>query len=137
MEKKNHIYKVIKVRIRASPNDLDRIMLYRKECARVWNDCVAICDQYKRETGLIYNQYDLQRIFSKREYEVPTHVLQQVLFKYIRAVVGISRAKKAGATRLRYPYKKKEYFNAIFDYQAFKVNYDSNNSFIGIAIKQR
>lgn len=118
-------YKVMKVRVRGSPKAISRLMQYRKACAEVWNDCIVICQEHYDSCKHWYDQYELQRIFKLRDYGLPSHVKQQVLYKYKRAQQSISNAIKQGRVELRYPYKKKNSFNPIFDYQNFSVNYQT------------
>jgi putative transposase len=120
-----HHYKVEKVRIRASPKDVNRLYEYNRQCGNVWNDCLDICNEHYEETGEWFDQYQLQRIFKTRDYGLPSHVKQQVLFKYKRAQMNIALAIRSGRTDLKYPHKRKKYFNSIFDYQNFRVDRDS------------
>jgi putative transposase len=98
-----------------------------KESAKVWNKCVRLSKELWKTEGKYsdrkYLQDNIQGNFSSL---LPAHVIQIIIAKYLSACVNIARARKQGRTDLRYPYKEKKYYNTLWDYMIFKVNYENN-----------
>lgn len=112
---------------RSCHNTIVLLNSYRMECAKVWNKCIEESKRRKDDVGKWPSRYELQRILNSKDYTIPTHVMQYVIFKYDTAIRSCIAARKTNpSSNTKFPHKNKMFFNATFDSQSFKVDYCTN-----------
>lgn len=119
-------YKTLSIPIKCSKSDLDYLYQCNRLSAQVWNLCVEIAENYRKENeGKWIDRNTLQRLTKKC---VPLHAkgIQHVLGKYLAARDAILQARKSNNTTgaLKFPYRQKKYFVTGWDTQSIKVDYE-------------
>lgn len=93
-----------------------------KLSADIWNLCVNINDQYRKDNdGKWIGQSELQKA-TKKCVPLSAKVIHHTVHKYLHARDAILKARKSGRIDEKFPYKTKRYFLLGWDYQAIKVN---------------
>jgi len=121
------IYKSKIVSLICTPEELDYFYQCNKESAKIWNECVKLSRELWKEkqeySNRKYLQNHIQGNFSNI---LPAHAIQIIIAKYLTSCFNITKARKAGRSDIRFPYKEKKYYNTLWDYMVFKVNYENN-----------
>lgn len=96
-----------------------------KECARCWNDIVDIANEYYKETGRWIYKYDLQKLL-KHKYDIQYNSCCALTIKYNTARLIASKMKKQGFSKIKYPYKYKEYMTLPLKKDCIRKAKDGN-----------
>jgi len=121
------IYKTKIVSLICSSEELDYFYQCNKESARVWNECVRLSNElWRTEDKRVDRKYLQDRIQGKFSSILPAHNIQIIIAKYLTACHNVNKAKKQGRTDEKYPYKEKKFYNTLWDYMVFKINYEKN-----------
>ena len=112
-------YKTQMIPIKCSKRDLNYLFKCNKLSAKVWNLCIELDKQYKKEHGKSINQSELQK---QTKNCVPLHSknIQHVVHKYLFARDSMWKSIKAeheNSNKVKLPYKHKKYFTSGWDYQ--------------------
>lgn len=121
------VYKSYIIPIKESQKTIDYLYQCNKETARVWNECVRLSKElWKNEQKYSDRKYLQDNIKGNFSDIIPAKAMQITIKKYLGAVRGIQRARKASRTDLKYPWREKKNYNTIWDSMMFKVDYKKN-----------
>ncbi|ATF13593.1 transposase [Brevibacillus brevis X23] len=116
-------YRTINVPVRCSSHDLKYLYGLNKKSAYVWNLCLELATKYSEENdGKWISRNDLQKA-TKKCIDLHAKGIHYVAHKYLFARDGALQSKKKGILNVKYPWKKKKYFNTGWDSQSIKVDY--------------
>lgn len=110
------IYKsyIIPLNNNISNKDKDYLFECNRESAKVWNECKRLEKDLWKEKELYADRKYLQDSLKGFSEVLPSNCIQVIVKKYLGAISGIQRARKAGRTDLRYPWKQKKNYNTIW-----------------------
>lgn len=114
------MYRTVKTAFRASKKTLDMLFKTNEICGQIWNDCVELSRYYYRLKGKNITKTELQKEL-KKKYPVHSQTIQAVSHKYIDACESTYELRKKGYHKARFPYKKKNHFNAKWVDKAFSL----------------
>jgi putative transposase len=125
--KKIKQYKSTILPIKTTKENINYLYQCNKESARVWNECIRLDKElWKDEQKHIERKYLQDNIKGNFSNILPSHNMQITIKKYMSAIKGIQKARKAGRNDEKYPWRFKKNYNAIWDSCSFKINYDNN-----------
>lgn len=113
--------------INCNKSDLKRLQMCNKESAMIWNKCIEANTKLFEENKKLHNRSSLFSLVKDIETEVIcSNNKQTVAKRVIDAYKAISKARKAGRTDERYPYKIKKFFPTEWDYNYLFCDYNKN-----------
>lgn len=112
--------KCAKLKFRASKSDIKRLFECNQESANVWNYCLEVAKEYRKEYGKMINQTELQKS-TKQKYKLHSQSIQAVTHKYIYARDAAYKAIQKGYKN-KYPYRRKKYFNTKWAKDGIKIS---------------
>lgn len=118
------IYKSYIVPIKTTKENLDYLYNCNKECAKVWNECIRLSkDLWENEQKYADRKYlqDNLKGFTK---EIMAKSIQMVAHRYLSSCKAIQKARVAGRTDLKYPWKQKKNYNMMIDKQNLQIDYE-------------
>jgi putative transposase len=115
------IYKTVIVPVKCSKEDYEYLLNCNKLSAEVWNLCLKINEEYRKQNnGKLIQRNELQKL-TKQCVHLHAKGIHHVVHKYLFARDAIIEARKQGRTDEKFPYKQKKYFVTGWDYQSIKV----------------
>lgn len=119
------IYKSYIIPIKNLPQkDIDYLFECNRESAKVWNECLRINKEYWNNEQKYVDTNYLQTKLKGFSKVLPSNCVQVTIKKFMGAITGIQRARKAGRTDMKYPWKQKNFYNTIWKGQSVKVKYN-------------
>ena len=112
--------KVLKTSFYTSKNNLDRLFACNKLSGQVWNECLVVAGNHRRQTGQWINKTHLQQALKQR-FPLHSQSIQAVAHKYLHARDAASEARKKGHNN-RYPHKQKQFFPTKWVQDGFVVH---------------
>lgn len=123
------IYHSIIIPVKCSKEDYQYLFKCNKESARVWNECIRLnTELWNTKQEYINRKFLQDNIKGNFSNILPAKAIQLISKKYISARTAVIRARKAGRTDLKYPYKEKKMFNTTWDYMMIYIH--KNEGFI-------
>jgi putative transposase len=110
-----------KVFFRASKADLERLYACNRESALVWNECLRLAKEHFLQYGRWITKSELQKQ-TKGKFHLHSQSIQAVCHKYVFARQSAHHAIQQGLSTVRYPYKKKKYFNTKWAKDGFTIH---------------
>ncbi len=105
-------------------NDVQKLKDAQMNCAKVWNHIVEIAQFEWSEHKNWIGKYDIQKILAG-VYPVQRHTLNALTDKYQSNRETISKLRRNGNQKAKYPYKEKTFFCIPFKESAIKINGDT------------
>jgi putative transposase len=120
-------YRTVKLLIKCSSNDFNRLKNCNKESALIWNECIRLNNELFNNSKKLYTQKQLFQFTKKYKTNIIcANNKQTVVKRLVDAYKAISKARKSGRTDLKYPYKEKKFFPTEWDYQFLFSDYEQN-----------
>lgn len=97
-----------------------------RENARVWNYCLELNKKIYNEGGYVDRKYLQDNIKASFSDILTAKVMQVTCIRFMSAIKGINKARKAGRTDLKYSWRYKKYYNTVWDVSCLKIDYENN-----------
>lgn len=114
------MYRGKRVYFTASKETIRQLVECNRISAQIWNDCLDIAKQYYLVHKKWIGQTELQKRL-KGKYRLHSQSIQAVAHKYLRARDSAHQAIQKGIKTMKYPYRKKKYFNTKWVDKSFKI----------------
>ena len=88
--------------------------------AKIWNDVVALADDYRKTTGKWISKTKLQTL-TKNKYPYHSQSVQAIVHRYVNSREAAKEARKVNK-KIKYPYKVKEFQATRWVDKAFTIN---------------
>ncbi|MGL6106053.1 MAG: RNA-guided endonuclease InsQ/TnpB family protein, partial [Romboutsia sp.] len=95
------------------------------ESAKCWNEVVKISREYYDENKKWISNYDIQKLVKGR-YNLSGQTIQAISTKFSANRLTISKLRKSGDKKARYPYKEKKFYIIPFKNQDIRINKQGN-----------
>jgi putative transposase len=116
------IYKTIFIPLKCKKADYEYLSRCNILSAEVWNNCLEIENQYRKENdGKWITPSELQKA-TKQCVHLHSKGIQHVLNKYLHARDSALNAKKGNGSNNKYPHRRKQFFVTGWTYQDIRVH---------------
>lgn len=115
------IYKTKLIPLNCTKSDYNYLLGCNRESAKVWNSILEIEKDYRQKNEDKWiSQNELQTAIKGIAY-LHAKGIQQVNLRYVNARKAALRAKNGNGTNNKYPHRKKQFMNTIWDFQAIQI----------------
>jgi putative transposase len=121
------MYRTFKTRFRAKKEGIEKLFECNRISAEVWNECLRLAKEHHQQTGKWITKRELQKA-TKGRFPIHSQSIQAVCHKYLFARDSAKKARQKGLN-IKYPYKKKKYFNTKWANNGFVIHDDGKIEF--------
>ena len=121
------IYKTYTIPVNCNKSDYQYLMQCNKYSAIIWNNCVKADQESRKEHSKSLTRSELQFMMKKTVPIILATSINIVILKYVTARDAMFRSIKANhdnSSKVKLPYKIKNYFNTIWSYQNIRIKKD-------------
>lgn len=120
-------YRTVKLLINCSRSDYKRLQECNKESAMVWNFCIQKNKEIFETKQKLFSKHDLFKLVQSFDAKIICAFNKQYTAeKVFDAFRAISKARKAGRSELKYPYRIKKFYPTEWNYNFLFPNYTDN-----------
>lgn len=117
--------KTHRVKLNLNKEQFELVREKQMESAKCWNEIVKISREYYNENNMWIHKYEIQKQIAGR-FNLQRHNINAITDKFCANRLTISKLRKNGDKKARYPYKEKKFYIIPFKVSAINKNKQGN-----------